>query len=81
MNFVMPEKEVIITLHMAEQETELKTEAFTEAEQVDETETESETEGLPYGLTLHGVTADVITAYNGLFDDRKFLQALGMRFI
>ena len=43
--------------------------------------TESETEGLPYGLTLHGVTADVITAYNGLFDDRKFLQALGMRFI
>lgn len=76
-NFVMPEKEVIITLHMAEQETELKTEAFTEAEQVDETETESETEGLPYGLTLHGVTADVITAYNGMFDDRKFLQAIG----
>lgn len=73
-NFVMPEKEVIITLHLAadEPETELS------PDPVMETETESETEASnPYGLTLHGVTADIITSYNGLFDDQKFMQAIG----
>lgn len=77
-NFVMPEKEVIITLHMTEQEIQPINESETETEMETETETEQETEGgSSYGLTLHGVTADIITAYNGMFDDQEFLQALG----
>jgi hypothetical protein len=40
-------------------------------------ETEPQSEGPPYGLTLHGLTADIITSYNGEFDDTWFLQQLG----
>ena len=42
-----------------------------------ELETEPQSEGPPYGLTLHGLTADIITSYNGEFDDTWFLQQLG----
>jgi len=31
----------------------------------------------PYGLTLHNLTAEIIASYNGQFDDKEFLQAVG----
>ena len=37
----------------------------------EEAQSETEKTGNPYGLTLHGITADMITSYNGLFDDRQ----------
>ncbi len=70
LDFTMPDKDIVMTLQFGDVETE---KPVTEVE----TEAEEETEGNPYGLTLHGVTADVITAYNGQFDDRDFLQQLG----
>lgn len=73
-NFVMPDTDIIINFDFQKIESEpveSMTEFTTETKNV---ETEQET---PYGLTLHGVTADVIVSYNGEFDDLEFLQQLG----
>lgn len=77
-NFVMPDTDIIINFDFEKNDenevTLQETEIFErlETEQIEETEIES-----PYGLTLHGVTADVILSFNGEFDDREFLQQLG----
>lgn len=75
-NFVMPDRDVILNFYLEKNEagTEAETETLEETE--DETETVTEQEA-PYGLTLSGLTADFIVSFNGLFDDRAFLQALG----
>lgn len=84
LTFVMPEKDVIIQLHLEEREeeteekeTEAQTETNLQTEQETEAVTDAETETEPYGLTLHGLTADIITSYNGMFDDQRFLTQLG----
>lgn len=79
-NFVMPASDVIINFTFSEiPQTEKQTEPVTEpqTQPVTETESESETEGSPYGLKLHNLTADIISSYNGQFDDTSFLQQLG----
>lgn len=79
-NFVMPDRDIIVNFKFQQLESETAAEAEYETEAGYETEVETEpmaeTES-PYGLTLHGVTADIITEYNGMFDDRVFLQQLG----
>lgn len=80
LSFVMPDRDVIINMDFtdAQPETDIQTEPETAAQTETEPQSEAVTEqGTPYGLTLHGVTADVITAYNGMFDDTAFLQAIG----
>ena len=72
-NFVMPDMDIIMNCNFQNEETE--SEAETERETG--TEPETETEGMPYGLTLRGLTPDIITSYNGQFDDQYFLQQLG----
>lgn len=78
-NFVMPDTDIIINFDFEKIEesgtAERETEEITEPEPVSE-EFETELEA-PYGLTLHGVTADLILSFNGQFDDRDFLQQLG----
>lgn len=79
-NFVMPDTDIIINFDFQKVETEpaeqgvTLTEAATETTETDSTEIE---QGTPYGLTLNGLTADVIVSYNGEFDDLDFLQQLG----
>lgn len=72
-NFVMPDTDIIINFNLMD--VEYETEAS--EQETEQPESETETEGAPYGLTLHGVTADIITSYNGQFDDRVLLQQLG----
>ncbi|MCD8154392.1 MAG: hypothetical protein LUF78_06885 [Clostridiales bacterium] len=70
LSFVMPDRDVFISFNF--------TDVSVESEALTETETESETEAaFPYGLTLHGLTDEVQSSYNGMFDEQKFLQALG----
>lgn len=70
-DFTMPETNIVMTFQFSDAEVETPVLPA-------ETETEEETEEKsPFGLTLHGVTADVITSYNGQFDDKDFLQQLG----
>ena len=70
-NFVMPHCDIILNFSFRdEDESEEETQARTENEQ--QTEKDS-----PYGLRLHGLTAQIIASYNGQFDDEKFLQQLG----
>ena len=80
-DFSMPESDVIMNFHFETVETDEQPETTpteTPAEEESESESESETEeGNPYGLTLHGITADLITSFNGQFDDRDFCQQLG----
>lgn len=81
-NFVMPASDVIINFSFSEipeteKPTEVQTEPQTQPETVEETETEPAPEGPPYGLKLHNLTADIISSYNGQFDDTSFLQQLG----
>lgn len=78
-NFVMPDTDIIINFNFEKieesEEAVPQTETLIETESVTEAaETEDES---PYGLTLHGVTADVIMSFNGQFDNRDFLQQLG----
>ena len=78
-DFSMPETDVVMTFRFETKETEVteipeKQEPETKEE---ETETETKEEGNPYGLTVHGITADLITSFNGQFDDRDFCQQLG----
>ncbi|WP_373216212.1 hypothetical protein [Ruminococcus sp. 5_1_39BFAA] len=78
-NFVMPDTDIIINFDFAKMEE--NEEKIPETENAADAETEQTTEvsepESPYGLTLHGVTADVILSFNGQFDDREFLQQLG----
>ena len=76
-DFSMPDRDVVMTFQFETLETDPPQ---TEKKEVKESETqkESETEnGNPYNLTLHGITADLITSFNGLFDDRDFCRQLG----
>ena len=75
-NFVMPQGDVLVNMKfIREDEGEQKQ---TEAEVHNETETESEEPaGPPYGLTLHGLTGEILSSYEGAFDDVAFLQTLG----
>lgn len=66
-NFVMPKADVIMNFSFADQ-----TNIYEDAESEDETET---TDG--YDLTLHGVTSEILVSYNGLFDDKDFIQQFG----
>ena len=71
--FTMPPADIMINFNFDEEAP-----PETEAEMQEmELETEPQSEGPPYGLTLHGLTADIITSYNGEFDDTWFLQQLG----
>ncbi|MCD7957409.1 MAG: hypothetical protein LUG93_17020 [Lachnospiraceae bacterium] len=73
LSFVMPDRDVFISFNF----TDVSAESEAQTEMV-EIETESETEETsPYGLTLHGLTDEVQSSYNGMFDEQKFLQALG----
>ena len=74
-DFSMPETDVVMTFRFSTIETE-KPEPETK-ETKEETESETKEEGNPYGLTVHGITADLITSFNGQFDDRDFCQQLG----
>ena len=78
-DFSMPEANVVMTFQFETLETEKQEPETTPVPPQTETETEKETEaaGNPYGLTVHGITADIIVSYNGLFDDRDFCQQLG----
>lgn len=69
-DFTMPQTDIVMTFQFGNVEGTAPTPDPNE-------ETEPETEGSPYGLKLHGVTADVITSFNGQFDDKDFLQQLG----
>lgn len=71
-DFTMPETDIVMTFQFENYPVE---DSITQ--EVSETDVESETEGNPYGLTLHGITADVITSFNGQFDDRDFMQQIG----
>lgn len=71
--FTMPPADIMVNFNFDEEAP-----PETEAEMQEmELETEPQSEGPPYGLTLHGLTADIITSYNGEFDDTWFLQQLG----
>ena len=81
-DFSMPETDVVMTFTFETKETEEKPEepAVSQTEHKEEetqAQTETEEAGNPYGLTVHGITADLIASYNGLFDDRDFCQQLG----
>ena len=77
-DFSMPESNVVMTFAFDTREMP-ETEVKAEPETKTETESEKQTEetGNPYGLTVHGITADLITSFNGQFDDRDFCQQLG----
>lgn len=68
-NFVMPHCDIILNFTFADED-------MPETEKETETQTDKEA-GSPYGLKLHGVTAEVIASYNGKFDDASFLTQLG----
>ena len=69
-DFTMPQTDIVMTFQFNNVDVPTPTPE-------PEEESELETEGTPYGLKLHGVTADVITSFNGQFDDKDFLQQLG----
>ena len=74
-NFVMPHTDVIMNFRFDKEDAKPEKESETKTQEP-ETERQSET-GPPYGLRLHGLSAEVIASYNGMFDDRAFLQSLG----
>ena len=68
-NFVMPHTDIIMNFTFSRiRETEKQTEKPQDETQAPEP---------PYGLRLHGLTAEIIASYNGMFDDTAFLQTLG----
>ena len=75
-NFVMPDKNLLMNITYADKETEPAVpEPGTEEEpETDEVPQETET---PYNLKLHGLTAEILTSYMGRFNDQAFLQQLG----
>ena len=75
-NFVMPQGDVLVNMKfVTEEEAQKQTPP---ADEPEETEAVSEkTLEPPYGLTLHGLTGEILASYDGAFDDIAFLQALG----
>ena len=75
-NFVMPQGDVLVNMKfITEEEAQEQTPP---ADEPEETEAVSEkTQEAPYGLTLHGLTGEILASYDGAFDDIAFLQALG----
>ncbi|MCD8348912.1 MAG: hypothetical protein LUD16_13425 [Lachnospiraceae bacterium] len=67
LSFVMPDRDIFINFNFIDVASETITQ--TEAAETEET--------APYGLTLHGVTNEVMSSYNGALDEQKFLQAIG----
>ena len=78
-NFVMPDTDIIINFDFEKMEESISYESeISEMPETESIETELAVKPeTPYGLTLHGVTADLIFSFNGEFDDREFLQQLG----
>ena len=75
-NFVMPHGDVLVNMKFVSEE-EQQQEPLPEMEP-DETEVPAEViPEAPYGLTLHGLTGEILASYDGAFDDIAFLQALG----
>jgi len=85
-NFVMPDTDIIINFEFAKdpESESIKTE-WKETEAVQETaqetelateENETDTE-MPYNLTLHGSTDEVLASFNGQFEETDFLRQLG----
>ncbi|MCC8106070.1 MAG: hypothetical protein LIO99_08730 [Clostridiales bacterium] len=68
LSFVMPSRDVFINFNFVS--TDYAAAMDTDAE----TETE---ETSPYGLTLYGLTDEILESYNGKFDESCFLQSLG----
>ena len=80
--FPMPEKDVLVSFRFRDLETEKAAETRTGQEpetqesETSESETQPQTEKqLPYGLRLHGLDADIITSYNGMFEEEKISAA------
>ena len=71
-DFVMPQEDVLINFSFSDVKEE--TEELTEEEVP---QTESESEEMRYPITLHGLSAGIITSYEGLFDDRDFIRQFG----
>jgi len=78
-NFVMPQGDVLVNMKFVTEEEQQQEQAQTqETENKEETEKASEVpQGSPYGLTLHGLTGEILASYDGAFDDIAFLQTLG----
>ena len=75
-NFVMPKGDVLINMKFVNEDEQQEQTPQTDAPP--ETEAVSEAaQGAPYGLTLHGLTGEILASYDGAFDDIAFLQALG----
>ena len=75
-NFVMPQGDVLINMKFVSEE-EQQQEPIP-AEEPEETEAlAEEIQEAPYGLTLHGLTGQILASYDGAFDDIAFLQSLG----
>ncbi|MCC8051569.1 MAG: hypothetical protein LIP10_13100 [Clostridiales bacterium] len=68
LSFVMPSRDVFINFNFVS--TDYAAAMDTDAE----TGTE---ETSPYGLTLYGLTDEILESYNGQFDESRFLQSLG----
>ena len=74
-NFVMPQGDVLVNMKFVTEE-----EAQEQPPETNPPETEAVSEKpqeAPYGLTLHGLTGEILASYDGAFDDIAFLQALG----
>lgn len=75
-NFVMPDKDILMNITYADKETEPVLPAQETEEEPETAYVEQETE-TPYNLKLHGLTAEILTSYMGRFNDQAFLQQLG----
>lgn len=75
LSFVMPERDIIVNFNFTDIETEAET-GYEEAAEPGTEATEA-AQAMPYGLKIHNLTANIIMSYNGMFDEEKFLQALG----
>jgi hypothetical protein len=75
-NFVMPDKDLLMNITYADKETDPAVPAPETEEEPETTYVEQETE-TPYNLKLHGLTAEILTSYMGRFNDQAFLQQLG----
>ena len=80
-NFVMPHGDVLVNMKFVSEEEQQQEDQPGQTPETDppsETEAGSEKEqGSPYGLTLHGLTGEILASYDGAFDDIAFLQTLG----
>ena len=75
-NFVMPDKDILMNITYADKETEPVLPAQ-ETEEEPETASVAQATETPSNLKLHGLTAEILTSYMGRFNDQAFLQQLG----